>query len=465
MTLPFTIVALAVAVGFLRQQSILRWEQLVLAGILGGSLYALNSWDLPTYFGLILLAALWNVRHAGRNQLAIRICAMILTALVAWSPFLFSFTPFVAGDPESVPASLRGVPVLDSILTTVSCNHFEFTSASEFLRVFGLPYALILVTLAAVIGRIPESIADSRNTARLGVPAAVLVLIAILANAPVLILVGLPAIAASWVIAKAGIESAEGIVAALFLAGALIISLTELFYIEDQFHNRMNTLFKAYYQVWTLWGIAAAVGIVWVLASAKRVEGRVLAGTAIAGALLLGLVYPVTSAYRWTNELEEWRGLDGSAYIGDLNPDELAGIDFIREHAGSSSVVLEAPGCSYQPISRIPFARVSAFTGVPTVLGWLQHEGQWRSGDTALQNSLQSRVDEAQGFYRAPNQELIDRYGIDFVYYGIYEQGEGSIPRCEWPVKLPMPDSGWMSEHGFEIAFQQGDVTIWQHPG
>jgi YYY domain-containing protein len=470
-TLPFTIVALAVAIAFARQPSPLTWPQLGFAGVLGGSLYALNSWDLPTYFGLILLAALWNLRGSGLRRMALGLATALVAALVAWAPFILTFTPFVAGDPETIPSAFRGVPVLESLLTTVSGNHFEFTSSSEFLRVFGLPYALILFTLVVAVGRMPEPIADSRNTARLGVPAGLLVLIAILANAPVLMLVGLPGIVAAWVLGGSGIGTSRGLVSTLYLAGAFIVLLTELFYIEDQFHNRMNTLFKAYYQVWTLWGIAAAVGIVWVFAKATRVEARVAVSVAIAGSLVLGLVYPVTSAVRWVDEFEfryggEWAGLDGSAYIGTLSEDELAGIQFIRANASADSVVLEAPGCSYQPISRIPFARVSAYTGVPTVLGWIGHESQWRSGDEALRATLQSRVDEAQGFYRAPNQELIDRYGIDFVYYGTYEQGEGMVPgRCDWPVALPAPDMEWMTEHGFAVVFQQGAVTIWQRLG
>jgi hypothetical protein len=56
---------------------------------------------------------------------------------------------------------------------------------------------------------------------------------------------------------------------------------------------------------------------------------------------------------------------------------------------------------------------------------------------------------------------LLDRYGIDFVYYGIYEQGEGARS-CDWATALPAPDPEWMSEHGFDVAFQQGNVTIWQ---
>jgi hypothetical protein len=98
---------------------------------------------------------------------------------------------------------------------------------------------------------------------------------------------------------------------------------------------------------------------------------------------------------------------------------------------------------------------------VPTVIGWTGHESQWRSGDDALRAEIGARRDEVHAFYQNPTIAFIDRYGIDFVYYGIYEQGEGQSS-CDWAVALPMPDAAVMAELGFDIAFQQGDVTIWQ---
>jgi uncharacterized membrane protein len=179
---------------------------------------------------------------------------------------------------------------------------------------------------------------------------------------------------------------------------------------------------------------------------------------------VLGLVYPVVSATRWTNEFEDWRGLDGSAYIADFSEDELAAIEFIRANASPDSVLLEAPGCSYQPISRIPFSRVSVFTGVPTVIGWTGHEGQWRSGDDSLRADIVVRRDSVHEFYRNPTSEFVDRYGVEFIYYGIYEQGQGAAS-CDWAQALPIPDDSVLSTLGFSRVFQQGDVTVWQRLG
>ncbi|MCC6705166.1 MAG: hypothetical protein IT334_09835, partial [Thermomicrobiales bacterium] len=223
MTLPFTIVALAVAFGFVRNEGPVGWIQIGLAGVLGGALYGLNSWDLPTFFGLIVLALIWNSRSLPRRDLGLRVVGIGAVALIAWAPFIINFSPPVAGSAASLPSWLEGIPVVESLLTTVSVNNFEFTSAGEFLRVFGLFYALILAALLVAAKRLELTLGGNDAALTLGVPLALLVLIALLGNAPVFILVGVPAVLAVKILARSGPAGVEGAVAALFLAGALII--------------------------------------------------------------------------------------------------------------------------------------------------------------------------------------------------------------------------------------------------
>ncbi len=461
--LPFAVVALALAIGIARQPSVVSFPQIIGAGWIGGALYALNSWDLPTYFGLIALALLWNSRKMGWKSIAIRVGILCATALIAWAPFLAHFTPPLSGDESVVPTAFRNVPIVSSIFKIIGANHWEYTSAGEFLKVFGLPYVLICMALIVAARRFPGEVHESRAMRPIGLVVVVFLLIALLANAPVLIFVGIPGALAAWLISRYSINRTEGLLGALFLAGGFLLLITEFFFIHDNFDTRMNTLFKVYYQVWLLWGLGAGLSLAWLICTSKRLFGRTSLVLVATGAIVLGLVYPVTSAYRWTTEFADWRGLDGLAYVGDMSADELAGIDWIQAHAGENSTLLEAPGCSYQPISRIPFDHVSAFTGVPTVMGWFgSHESLWRSGDKSLQSDIQPRIAEAQGFFKSPSIEFLNEYGIDFVYYGIYEQGKGQSRDCEMAMPLPRPDEQWMTDHGFTIGFQQGDVTIWQ---
>jgi len=462
--LPFAVVALALSISIARQPSILTYPQIVGAGWISGALYALNSWDLPTYFGLIALAVLWNLRRTGLRKILIGLAVLCATALIAWAPFLVHFTPPLAADESVVPPAFRNVPIISSIFMIIGSTHqWDYTSAGEFLKVFGLPYALICLSLIVAARRFPAEAQKSQVMRPIGIAVVIFLLIALLANAPVVIFVGIPGALAAWLLSRYSINRTEGLLGALFLAGGFLLLITEFFFIHDNFDTRMNTLFKVYYQVWLLWGLGAGLSLAWLIGTSKRMFGRTTLVLVATGAIVLGLVYPVTSSYRWSLEFAEWRGLDGLAYVGDMSADELAGIHWIEANAGANSTLLEAPGCSYQPISRIPFDHVSAFTGVPTVMGWFgSHEALWRSGDQSLANDIRPRIDEAQGFFNAPSVEFLDKYGIDFVYYGIYEQGEGQSNACEMAGPLPRPDDQWMSDHGFAIGFQQGDVTIWQ---
>ena len=130
--LPFAVVALALAIGIARQPSVVSSPQIIGAGWIGGALYALNSWDLPTYFGLIALALLWNSRKMGWKSIAIRVGILCATALIAWAPFLAHFTPPLSGDESVVPSAFRNVPIVSTIFKIIGANHWEYTSAGSF---------------------------------------------------------------------------------------------------------------------------------------------------------------------------------------------------------------------------------------------------------------------------------------------------------------------------------------------
>ena len=90
-------------------------------------------------------------------------------------------------------------------------------------------------------------------------------------------------------------------------------------------------------------------------------------------------------------------------------------------------MVLEAFGDDY---SAFGHARISTFTGRPTVMGWAGHELQWqhdpgqRSADV---QTLYTTTDNAQA------QALIDRYGIDYVVVGPIEQTTyGDAGTAKW---------------------------------
>jgi uncharacterized membrane protein len=101
------------------------------------------------------------------------------------------------------------------------------------------------------------------------------------------------------------------------------------------------------------------------------------------------------------------------AYASDADREAVAWIDSNLE----DGVIAEAVGGSYTY-----FARVSAHTGLPTVLGWPGHESQWRGGYQEIGN----REGDIRVLFSSPDwdqtQEILRQYDIDYVYVGELER-------------------------------------------
>jgi len=80
-------------------------------------------------------------------------------------------------------------------------------------------------------------------------------------------------------------------------------------------------------------------------------------------------------------------------------------------------VVLEANGDSYTD-----YCRVSAMTGLPTIVGWYVHEWLWRS-DTEI---LNGRIADIENIYTSENwdiiESLIKEYDVEYIFVGKQER-------------------------------------------
>jgi uncharacterized membrane protein len=249
----------------------------------------------------------------------------------------------------------------------------------------------------------------------------------------------------------------------LFSFGWALSIGVELIYVRDAFDDRMNTLFKFYYQTWTLFALATAVtvAVLW-RATSGLVRPRAVLSTATAAALLCGAIYPAIASYQWTDRFAAWQGLDGLAYGEKADPDETAAIRWLSQHAAPGDVVLEAAGCSYLPFDRLPFNRVAAFTGVPTVIGWgNNHQRQWRAGQPELIAEIDRREADVEAMFAAPDSPLFDTYGITWLFVGEYEAGDWQT-ECEAAGPYDIASSFADLDAGWDEAFHAGDTRIYR---
>jgi YYY domain-containing protein len=482
MALPFTIVAVGLAWNLaLRALAPAGapepgWlARVAVSGALVGSLYAINAWDLPTF---LLLAAVGAWVGAGASLTrAWKLAPVLLLgvfAIAAWLPFLATYVPPTAGATPALPALIARLPVVSSLIASVSLYRGERTSIVEYLTIFGVPYAfgVALVAFAAARGVTPRDVDDHSDESptptheplQTLLKASVITIIpGVLLSAPVIPLCGIPlALAISQLRASTGVSS-RWFALLLFSFGWALSIGVELIYVRDVFDNRMNTLFKFYYQTWTLFALATAVtvAVLWNAASGIAWRRAVLSAATVA-ALLAGAAYPAIASYQWADHFGSWRGLDGLAYGEETDPDDTAAIRWLGQHAAPGDIVLEAAGCSYYPFNRLPFNRVSAFTGIPTVIGWgNNHQRQWRAGQPGLIAQIDRREADVAAMFADPRNSLFATYGVTWLFVGEYETGDWQTD-CETAGPYDVASLPEQSGSLWQEAFRAGDTRIYR---
>jgi YYY domain-containing protein len=523
MALPFTIVAVGLAWNLaLRALAPAAapergWlVRVAVSGALVGSLYAINAWDLPTFLLLVAVGA-WvgaGLRCARAWKLA-PVLLLGLFAITAWLPFLATYVPPTAGAAPALPALLARLPVVSSLIASISLYRGERTSLVEYLTIFGVPYAfgVALVAFGAARGAAANGVTPTRVLPSGVTPSGVIssgviprhegsrraehatsltprgasdqsgdsptpthepfqtllkasvitIIPGVLLSAPVIPLCGIPlALAISQLRASTGVSS-RWFALLLFSFGWALSIGVELIYVRDVFDNRMNTLFKFYYQTWTLFALATAVtvAVLWTAASGIAWRRAVLSAATVA-ALLAGAAYPTIASYQWTDHFASWQGLDGLAYGEETDPDDTAAIRWLAQHAAPGDVVLEAAGCSYYPFNRLPFNRVSAFTGIPTVIGWgNNHQRQWRAGQPGLIAQIDRRQADVAAMFADPQSPLFATYGVTWLFVGEYETGDWQTD-CETAGPYDVSSLTEQSDSLWQEAFRAGDTRIYR---
>ncbi len=479
MALPFTILAITVAIatvlaGNRERPDRAGWGRLVVAGMLVGSLYPLNSLDFPTYLVLLVLAI---AIVGGWNRWTLeKVIVVAVASLVAWLPFTLRFVSFAGGDTDDLPSWLRDLPVLPRLLTTIAFYTDERTSVGEFLTVFGLFWAIASVYSSV---RLWQRFAGKGRPVipRWVIAAAIVVLlIAVAIPAPVLVLGGIPLAISLWLVEQHRREETmpDAIPEALFACAFGLIVLTEFFYVQDAFSGRFNTLFKVYYQVWTMLGIACAVAAVKLVQEARPFP-TFRAGLAVAGVagLLAALAYPIIATNQWTlvHGPRDWQGLNSAAFFANYSADDLAAMQWLADNAQDDDIVIEMPGCAYTVNGGIPTSGMAAMTGVPTIIGWGGHEGQWRAAQPDLLNQIGQRQADVAAIYADPQSDLVKKYGATLLFVGSYERNGAS--GCIIPVPGSLTGETYTGPYasignpdfpgaGWEQVFSSGETAIYR---
>ncbi len=222
----------------------------------------------------------------------------------------------------------------------------------------------------------------------------------------------------------------------LILLGAGLTLFPEFFFLRDGFTSRMNTIFKFYFETWILWGLAAAYATIMLLGKLKK-GWFVSSFIGITLLMVIGLIYPVNFAYTVTGKFKPAQfTLDGISYLRRDAPDDVEAIDFLTQVP--YGVIVEAVGGSYSYSGAVDYERISTHTGLPTVLGWVGHELQWRGGLT----EMGTRQSDISLLYESKNWDdalrTIQMYDIRYIYIGTVERNTYHVVDAKFIQNLPL---------------------------
>jgi YYY domain-containing protein len=480
LALPFIMLTLTASLALLHKGAGESWDkwELGLLALIFGALGFLNTWDLPIQLVIVVVAYAsgrvtrwrdlvhsWKTDHL--RPIAVLAVSLAVGGLLLYAPFYVGFQSQAGGPLVHVHSSTRlaqfGVmfgPLLFILLSFLAWGLARARQRGTLALKSGLAVGGVLLALCAglllataLFVRYSSSVRAlvapgmSDDPARLA-----LLYLKMRLSVPwvTLLLVGLISAAVAILLSPStgGLNRTTQFSLFLLIAGALMTLAPEYVYLKDLFGVRMNTIFKFYFQAWVLWSLASAGAVYTMLADEEtRLQplGRTLFGAGLALALALGLVYPLLAIPDRAQEAPEAPTLDGTAYFATHWPEDYAAVQWLNEHVHGSPVILETPGGAYEYKGR-----VSAQTGLPTLLGWSGHEDQWR-GNTIEQSKRRPAIQE---IYTTTDDQrtltLLREYDITYVYVGPLE-------RSEYPAE-GLQKFRWL----MDVVYDQNGVTIYK---
>ena len=205
----------------------------------------------------------------------------------------------------------------------------------------------------------------------------------------------------------------------LIILSTILIFIPEFIYVKDIYptYYRANTMFKLVYEAFIMLSVCSSFVIVKLIFSIKNKAILIFFLAVTISLLCLVLIYPVFAINGYYGNLKTYKGLDGTTYLSSLYPGDYSLINWINKNIKGQPVVLEANGDSYTD-----YARISANTGLPTVIGWPVHEWLWRG----TYDIVAPRIADVQTMYTTEDintaKELIKKYNILYVVVSSLER-------------------------------------------
>ena len=164
-----------------------------------------------------------------------------------------------------------------------------------------------------------------------------------------------------------------------------------------------------------------------------------------------GLLYPFGASLNRTGGFAGPATLDGLAFVARERPEEHAVVRWLNERtAGSPARVLARDPVIVEAVRgsfAYQYARISSRTGLPAVMGWTGHEGQWHG----LYEEIGEREGDAKVLYSGSIEDarrVMLKYDVSYVIVGYLERADFQ--------NLDKFD------RFMDVVFRQGDTVIYK---
>jgi YYY domain-containing protein len=417
-----------------------------------GSLRVINTWDFPTYIAIGVLAILiGEYAHSRRINLALMTRTVVQGAFLYWAttmifaPFIDNYQSFSNGVfPSKWQTPLYAYLGIHSLFVLIIATFLIYKGRNVvpcfFRTIIDLPGSKEVTK---------ELASDSSKAVKLVLliclPLASLITMAVSGYTTIafISLLIIPTVILIWICLSSQRELPYGLFALSLLVIALAIGAgVDVITIKGDI-ARMNTVFKFYLQAWVLLGVVSGYllwrmdfGLVFLRGIPTKRWSKLLGRTWLVLLLVLVLSSSIYTVGGTASRLKDRfqvlpLTLNGLAYMTDAQYifDDGRGsntlrwdyeaIKWLREaDIKGSPVVLEGQGEIYRTLH----SRVSIYTGLPTVLGWDNHQSQQRGYGPVITE----RVEDIRRIYSTVNRDvalgLLDNYHVEYIYVGELER-------------------------------------------
>ena len=383
LNLPFVLMAFQIGLNlfFAPRSSALRLWPLAMSALILGTLAVVNSWDFPTCAIFLLLAALL---HLWRNRSRLR---------EGWKGALTPLAHAALAIPISFACYLPFYQTFFRKGMGIGLVGSTTTPFPAFWTMFGL---FVFVTLSWCVWH-----AVRARSAAAGLTGACLLTISVVVGLIAAgafrlrlatLLFALSAMLFSAIALSQRLERhrADAFAWLCFAYACAIVAGCELIFIRDYLQGcewkRMNTIFRFYYPAWLLFSIAAAYALGRIAAGFTRLKrmkqppqaacsGYIVWLACVGAYVALCAVFPAMTIYAKRHGRDEYQRrwlpptLDGLAYLKATDADEYEAIGWLNANVPGTPTIVEAVNNDFL----YDYARISANTGLPAILGWPSH--------------------------------------------------------------------------------------------